>query len=131
MKESYNRMIEKKIEDELKLNKSTFRVMPAPESHRTISHTGSSYEDSLNREVENHRSKKSQYDSPISSREKTPRSQSLSKSVFGYEIDRQIFRKESYLSKVLGDRLEPYLRGPTPLPRHQSFTINQPVSLQY
>ena len=30
MKESYNRLMEKKIEDELKINKSTFRVMPAP-----------------------------------------------------------------------------------------------------
>ena len=46
------------------------------------------------------------YDSPIKDHKK---SQSLSKAVFGYEIDRNAFQKESYLSKILNDRLEPYL----------------------
>lgn len=46
------------------------------------------------------------YDSPIKTHQK---SQSVSKTVFGYEIDRTAFQKQSYLSKVLSDRLEPYL----------------------
>jgi hypothetical protein len=33
----------------------------------------------------------------------------LSKTVFGYEINPENFKRESYLSKVLTDRLSPYL----------------------
>lgn len=43
-----------------------------------------------------------QYESPPRGQQK---SQSLSKSVFGYEIDRNAFQNESYLSKILNNRL--------------------------
>lgn len=33
------------------------------------------------------------------------KSHSVSKSVFGYEIDRNAFQNESYLSKILSNRL--------------------------
>ena len=57
-KESYNKAIEKKIEDELKINRSTFRVMPSPESYQTLDSSRSNYYDSLNKEMPSQKSKK-------------------------------------------------------------------------
>lgn len=108
-----------------------------PISARNYSQNKSGYYDSLNREIE-HRDEiknNSTIESPVKDHKK---SQSLSKAVFGYEIDRNAFQKESYLSKILGDRLSPYLTKKNSNPydsqemsKHQSFTINHPVSLQY
>ena len=59
IKESYSRLIDRKIEDELKLNKSSFRVMMAPErsptqglGDRKYSQHKPNYYDSLNRELQ-------------------------------------------------------------------------------
>ena len=51
------------------------------------------------------------YDSPPPPQHNpVKKSQSLSKSVFGYDIDTDSFKRESYLSKILGDKLGPYLK---------------------
>ena len=57
-KESYNKAIEKKIEDELKINRSTFRVMPSPESYKS---SRSNYYDSLNKEIASQKRKKTDF----------------------------------------------------------------------
>ncbi len=72
----------------------------------------------------------SAYDRSLQSGRNT---QSVAKTVFGYDIDKTAFQKESYLSKILNDRLEPYMnkRKESSAPKHQTFTINHPISLKY
>lgn len=73
-------------------------MAPEPEpksglSARLYNQYKPSYYDSLNRELEHQNEVKnnsSVYDSPIKTHKK---SQSLSKAVFGYEIDRNAFQK--------------------------------------
>ncbi len=83
-------------------------MAPEPSSTRTTSPAdkrshSNDYYDSLHREIEE-RGQKGTFgnESPIKNHRT---SQSLSKSVFGYEIDRTAFQKQSYLSKILNDRL--------------------------
>lgn len=86
IKYQYQRAVNKKIEDEMKMNKSTFRVMPAE-----YSPPKQKFEDSLHHEINHYENAKK---SIVESRNQSVhKKQSLSKSVFGYDISPETFRK--------------------------------------
>ena len=60
-------------------------------------------------------------------------SNNVSSTIFGYNINYETFKRESYMSKVLSDRLEPFLSKSVDkkVPKHSSFTINTPVPVYY
>ncbi len=60
-------------------------------------------------------------------------SNSISSTVFGYNLNYETFKRESYMSKLLSDRLEPYLSKSVDkkIPRHSSIAINSPVPVYY
>ena len=60
-------------------------------------------------------------------------SSNVSSTVFGYDINYDRFKKESYFSKLLSDRLDPFLSKTLDgrIPKHRSFTINNPVPIYY
>ncbi len=53
--------------------------------------------------------------------------------MFGYDINYDKFKRESYFSKMMSDRLEPYLSKSIEgrVPKHSSFHINNPVPVYY
>jgi hypothetical protein len=69
------------------------------------------------------------YDEQASRSRPIQDSSSLSSSVFGYGINYDTFKRESYFNMLLSDRLEPYLAKA--VPRHRSISINTPVPVYY
>lgn len=64
VKENYQKAIEKIIEEDAKLDKSSFRVMP-PQNHSTHSKKGSSfYRETLHNEIDHYENRKSVHETP-------------------------------------------------------------------
>jgi hypothetical protein len=139
----YTKAIDSRIREEAALSKDTFRVMPYHYSNQSTSPVISArMRDSLDEASMNRERYRSQSVGQVDKnhlvdsgqRKPIQNSSNLSSTVFGYNINYDNFKQESYLSKLLSDRLEPYLNKLSPphiKARHTSLSINHPVPNYY